>query len=90
MQITFLRVAVVIMRLDRAHHYPKAQSEDAVYLHLLSAAQRHNVFEPFDPEAAELNHWLTSIQAGRSLCHDAWDLFMDEGTKRVGERAASV
>ena len=90
MQITFLRVAVVIMRLDRAHHYPKAQSKDAVYLHLLSAAQRHEVFEPFNADAAELNRWLTSIQAGRALCHDAWDIFMDEGTQTVGQRTASL
>lgn len=87
MQITYLRVAAVIARLDPDRRYPKARSKDGVYLHLLSAAQRHNVYEPFDREAVELNDWLTSIQAGRALCHDAWDLFMDVGLREAARRA---
>lgn len=90
MQITFLRVAVVIARLDPGRKYPKARSKDAVYLHQLSAAQRYDVYEPFEPDAAELNAWLSSVQAGRSLCHDAWDLFMDAGTQIVSQRRGSL
>ncbi|MEL6687432.1 MAG: hypothetical protein AAFP97_07405 [Pseudomonadota bacterium] len=88
MQITFLRVAVVIARLNPDQPYPKARSKDAVYLHQLSAAQRYGIYEPFEQDAAELNRWLTSVRAGRALCHDAWDLFMDEGTQDVSKRAA--
>ncbi|MGB3457218.1 MAG: hypothetical protein WBG08_07950 [Litorimonas sp.] len=77
MKITYLRVAVAIARLDDTHNYRRASSPDAAYLHQLGAAQRHGVFEPFDAEARELNAWLSSVGAGRQLCRDAWDLFMD-------------
>lgn len=87
MQITYLRVAVVIARLNPDRNYPKARSKDAVYLHQLSAAQRYGIYEPFEPDAAELNRWLTSIQAGRALCHDAWDLFMDVGVRELVRHA---
>lgn len=87
MQITSMRVAIVIARLNWDQSYPKAQSKGAVYLHQLSAAQRYGIYEPFDEDAAELNRWLSSIQAGRALCHAAWDLFMDDGVQAHGKRA---
>jgi len=76
MQITHLRVAGAIARLDPNKTYAKASSTDTVFLHQLSASQRHGQFEPFSDEARELNAWLLSVTAGRELCHDAWDAFM--------------
>jgi hypothetical protein len=76
MQITHLRVAGAIAQLDPNKAYPKASSADTVFLHQLSASQRHDQFEPFSHEACELNAWLLSVMAGRELCHDAWDAFM--------------
>jgi hypothetical protein len=77
MQITHLRVAVAIARLDSEKSYNRATSVDGTYLYILGAAQRHGVFEPFGEEARELNAWLTSVHAGRDLCRDAWDGFME-------------
>lgn len=76
MQIRFLRVARAIARLDPKKAYPRARSEDATYLYQLGAAQRHGMFEPFSEEARELNDWLTSVRAGRSLCREVWGAFM--------------
>lgn len=76
MQITYLRVAGAIARLNPDKPYPKSISTEAVYLHQLGASQRHGQFEPFDEDAQELNAWLLSVTAGRALCRDAWDAFM--------------
>jgi hypothetical protein len=81
MKITSMRAALAIARLDHHRVYPKASSPEAVYLHQLGAAQRHGVFEPFDHDATELNNWLLSVQAGRELCRDTWDMFMDDNVR---------
>ncbi|WP_298914640.1 hypothetical protein [uncultured Algimonas sp.] len=83
MRITHLRVAVAIARLEPPASYAKAQSEAAAHLYRIGAAQRHGLFEPFDPDARELNEWLASVRAGRALCREAWDMFMDEGDRRI-------
>ena len=79
MQITFLRVAAAIAKLDSSRSYPKASSEDAAYIHQLRAAHRHGVFEPFSAEAQELNRWLLSVRAGPELSRLSWDAFMQTG-----------
>lgn len=81
MQITYLRVAGAIARLDPDKSYTKSESADAAYLHVLGASQRHGQFEPFDPDAQELNAWLLSVTAGRALSRDAWDGFMAQAPK---------
>lgn len=87
MQITYLRVAGAIARLDPDKPYLKSASDDAVYLHVLGASQRHGQFEPFDVDAQELNAWLLSVTAGRTLCRDAWDAFMAQAPKAEPLRA---
>lgn len=87
MQITYLRVAGAIARLDPDKSYPKSSSADAAYLHVLGASQRHGQFEPFDADAQELNAWLLSVTAGRTLCRDVWDAFMAQVPKAEPLRA---
>lgn len=83
MQITHLRVAMVVAHLQGGDGYARARSPDAAYLYRLSGAQRHGAFHPFDTaDARELDVWLRSVQAGRKLCHEAWDLFMDDSVCR--------
>lgn len=76
MKIRSPRVARAISLIDITKAYSVARDSDATYLHLLGAAQRHGIFEPFDAEARELNAWLTSVSAGKTLCRDAWDHFI--------------
>lgn len=72
------RLARTLANLDPRRAYAVVRTPADVYLHILSAAQRHDVFEPFDAEARALNDWLTERRAGRDLCRDAWDSFMAE------------
>lgn len=89
MQITYLRVARAIARLNPDKLYPKSISTEAVYLYQLGASQRYGQYEPFDAEARELNAWLLSVTAGRALCRDAWDAFMLSDPKHQPLRAPS-
>ena len=72
------RLTRTIANLDPRREYPRVKRAEDVYLHILSAAQRHGIFEPFDAEARALNLWLTKKRGGRELCRDAWDSFMAE------------
>lgn len=88
MKIVSVRVARTIAAIDTSKRYCSASSDDAVYLHQLGAAQRHGIYEPFDADARELNAWLLSVRAGRALCRDAWDHFMDRGDSEAARRKA--
>ncbi|GLQ24141.1 hypothetical protein GCM10007853_20150 [Algimonas ampicilliniresistens] len=88
MQISSLRVARALAQLDLSQRYAKASSKDAVYLHQLGAAQRHGVFQPFDADARELNDWLQSVRAGRTLCRAAWDCFIAVNSDQSSDSAS--
>lgn len=90
MQITSLRVGRALARLDLTRRYDRARSEDDVYLYQLSAAHRHEVYEPFDADAVELNAWLVSVRADRALCRAAWDSFMEEDAAQTQDTSSKT
>jgi hypothetical protein len=73
------RVIRALESLNIDDSYEPAPSNDAVYLYILSASNRHGVHQPFDAEAAALNDWLIKARANKRLVDEAWAAFINAG-----------